>query len=89
MVFQMTRRIVFVCILFLTFVLQAEAQNSSKAAQALIRRITGNHARNFSTEIIPSSNGKDVFELESRDGKIILRGNSPIAIASALNWYLK
>ena len=85
----MTRRIVFVCVLFLTFVLQTEAQNSSKAAQALIRRITGNHARNFSAEIIPSNDGKDVFELESRDGKIILRGNSPIAIASALNWYLK
>lgn len=60
----MARRIVFIYVLFLTFVLQTEAQNSSKAAQALIRRITGNQARNFSVEMIPDNHGKDVFELK-------------------------
>ena len=39
--------------------------------------------------MIPNENGKDVFELESRDGKIVLRGNNGVGIASALNWYLE
>ena len=41
------------------------------------------------TELIPADNGKDVFEIESRDGKVVLRGNSPLSQAVALNWYLK
>ncbi len=33
--------------------------------------------------------GRDVFEIESRDGKIVLRGNTALSMATALNWYLK
>ncbi len=32
---------------------------------------------------------KDVFEIESKDGKIILRGTTGVDVISALNWYLK
>src|SRR4051794_29605807 len=65
---------------------------SSPAADALLRRVVPTHADQFVTEIIPRDDGSaqnDVFELDSADNRIILRGSSPVAIAAALNWYLK
>ena len=38
--------------------------------------------------LFPPENGRDVFEIESRDGKIVVRGSSGVAIASGWNWYL-
>ncbi len=58
------------------------------AARGLIKRVVPKEAGNFVVELIPAENGCDVFEIESRDGKIILRGNSAVAIASALKRYL-
>jgi alpha-N-acetylglucosaminidase len=40
-------------------------------------------------ELIPAAEGNDVFELESRGGKIVLRGNNGVSLASALNRYLE
>ncbi|MCE5266391.1 MAG: alpha-N-acetylglucosaminidase [Planctomycetaceae bacterium] len=40
-------------------------------------------------ESIPADSGRDVFEIESREGKVVLRGSSGVAIASAFNRYLK
>ena len=40
-------------------------------------------------ELIPSADGHDVFEIESQGNHIVLRGNNGVAVASALNWYLK
>ena len=59
------------------------------AAQALIGRVLPSHASQFVCEAIPQDGGKDVFEIEACSGKIVLRGNNAVAIASALNWYLK
>lgn len=62
------------------------------AAAALLKRVVPHHAGQFVIEIIPpnnDANSPDVFELDSRAGKVLLRGNSPVSIASALNWYLK
>ena len=55
----------------------------------LIERIAPRHAADFVIEDIPVDHGRDVFEIESRAGKIVLRGNSPLSIAFGLNWYLK
>ena len=85
----MVKKITLWCMVVLFGWLQAEAQENMKAAQALIKRITGKQADRFRIEKIPAADGNDTFELESCNGKIVLRGNSPIAIASALNWYLK
>jgi len=38
----------------------------------------------FVLETIPAENGRDVFELESRDGKIVVRGSSGVAMASGV-----
>ena len=57
------------------------------AAGGLIKRVVPKQAKQFMVETIPATNGQDVFEVESRGGKIVLRGNDGVSIASALNWY--
>lgn len=59
------------------------------AAGGLIKRVVPKQAKQFMVETIPATNGQDVFEVESRGGKIVLRGNDGVSIASALNWYLQ
>ena len=59
------------------------------AAHSLIGRLIPEAANQFVVETIPADNSQDVFEIESRDGKIVLRGNNGVSIASALNLYLK
>lgn len=63
---------------------------ANQAAAELVARVVPDRAADFRTEIIPAAeNGEDVFEVESRDDKIVLRGNNGVSVASALNWYLK
>ncbi len=59
------------------------------ATRALIARVVPASAAGFEVDAIPDSAGRDVFEVENRDGKVLLRGSSGVAIASALNWYLE
>ncbi|MES2178257.1 MAG: alpha-N-acetylglucosaminidase [Gemmatimonadota bacterium] len=59
------------------------------AAAALIARVVPGHSRDFRLEIIADSNGLDVFEVDRAAGRVVLRGSSGVAIASALNWYLE
>jgi alpha-N-acetylglucosaminidase len=62
---------------------------NKEASYALIKRILPKFYDRFVVEFLEKENDKDVFELESKDGKIILRGNHGISVASALNFYLK
>ena len=59
------------------------------ASRALIERLLPKQVDKFIIETIPAQDERDVFEVESREGKIVLRGNDGVAVASALNWYLK
>ena len=65
------------------------AVSSKESVLALIMRLIPNHVDQFVCEIIPADRGGDVFEIESKDGKVVLRGNSALSVAVALNWYLK
>jgi alpha-N-acetylglucosaminidase len=67
----------------------ATAQLNVTASKALVQRILPQHARNFVIESLPATGGKDVFEIESRGNKIVLRGNNGVAVASALYYYLQ
>src|SRR6202012_4481160 len=69
--------------------LTASAQLNKPAAEAFIKRIVPTIAKKFVVEEIPAENGKDVYELQSKGGKIILSGNKGLSIASALGYYLK
>ena len=60
-------------------------RSSIEASNALIRRVIPSRAATFRVETIPTP---DVFEIASRNGQIILRGNNGVAIASALYYYL-
>lgn len=71
------------------FSLSLSAAEPTKAASELLHRLLPSHAQHFTLEQIPADPAGDVFEIESRDGKVILRGNNGVSIASALNWYLK
>ncbi|MBI4582065.1 MAG: alpha-N-acetylglucosaminidase [Planctomycetes bacterium] len=59
------------------------------AARGLVRRVVPGLLDRLDFEVIPQENGLDVFELESREGKIVCRGSSAGAICSAFNWYLE
>lgn len=59
------------------------------AVDDFVRRIVKEKASSFIVEYISADNGKDVFELESKNGKVVLRGNNGVSIGSALNHYLR
>lgn len=61
----------------------------TEATYALIERITPGYAGQFKLEIIEPDNGQDVYEVDRKDDRVVLRGNNPVALASAFNWYLK
>ncbi|WP_169305639.1 alpha-N-acetylglucosaminidase [Sphingobacterium alkalisoli] len=65
-------------------------ENYTSAAEALIKRLLPNKAEYFEV-LIPNSDeeGEDFFEIIPKDGKVVLKGNNPVSVASALHWYLK
>ncbi|WP_211220720.1 alpha-N-acetylglucosaminidase [Dyadobacter beijingensis] len=54
----------------------------------MISRVIPSHASHFAVEELTSKSGKDEFEIESKGSKIVLRGSSGVAVASALYYYL-
>ncbi|MBN8457487.1 MAG: alpha-N-acetylglucosaminidase C-terminal domain-containing protein [Verrucomicrobia bacterium] len=58
------------------------------ASAGLIARLLPQHADRFIVEFVTPDNGMDVFEIEGRGEKVVLRGNSSVSVASALNRYL-
>lgn len=62
---------------------------ATDAAAGLAARVLGSAAAGFRFEQIGPDDGRDVFELESRDRTVVVRGNSALSMASGLNWYLK
>ncbi|HEX8725287.1 MAG TPA: alpha-N-acetylglucosaminidase [Gemmatimonadaceae bacterium] len=80
-------------VLALALATSAHAQTTKPvdlaAARALIARVVPANASAFDVGAIPDSAGRDVFEVESRGGRVLVRGSSGVAIASALNWYLE
>src|SRR6202012_5512881 len=89
---KMTRRLFLFAVVVLAGNLSFAAdlqQSPVRAAEALVARVVPDAAQHFIVETIPADNGRDVFEIESRGDKIVLRGNTPVSIGSALNWYLE
>ena len=59
-----------------------------KAAEQLTRRLIPDYADGFVFEKASARAG-DYYTLESRDGKIVVRGNNANSMAVGLNYYLK
>ncbi len=68
--------------------MNARAQLNVQSSYALIKRIIPGNAQKFIVQPLPAADAKDVFEVEGTKGKIILRGNNGVAVASALYYYL-
>ena len=67
----------------------AQAAAPEEAARGVLQRLLPDAADQFVLASIPADEGRDVFEIESRDGRIVVRGSSGVAISSGVNWYLK
>jgi alpha-N-acetylglucosaminidase len=80
-----------VLVFFGPFLLPAQNNRNQETMEMrqLLMRLLPEHAGDFVIEKMNSSGIHDVFELESRGRKIVLRGNSNNAMAVALNHYLK
>ncbi len=63
--------------------------DAPRAASELARRLLQGKADAFSFEAIAPDSGRDVFEIETVGGKVVIRGNSGVSMAMGLNWYLK
>jgi len=61
------------------------------AARGLLERLFPDSGRKdaFVFVSIPGQGGRDCFEVETRDGKVVIGGNNAISMAVGLNWYLK
>jgi alpha-N-acetylglucosaminidase len=77
----------YIAFLLLTFCVSMCDAND--AAKSLLRRLLPKDADQFVFETIAADNGCDVFEIESRGSKTVIRGNNGVAMAMGLNWYLK
>lgn len=55
----------------------------------LVKRILPGYENEFLFELSGTNSNKDYFEISSKGTKIYITGNSPVSIASGLNWYLK
>jgi len=75
-------------VLSLLLPVAVSAQFNAKASYGLIQRIVPQQATRFIVEQVPAENGKDIFEIESRGNKIVLRGSNGVSVASALYHYL-
>jgi len=64
------------------------ARLNIKASESLLERVIPGKANLFVIEPINADNGKDTFQVSSRNGKIVLSGNNGVSIASALYYYL-
>lgn len=79
-------------LLYLFLLLSADyayGQLNMTAAYNLIGRVLSSQQQHFIVSPLQGQNGKDIFEIESKGDKIILRGNNGTAIASALYYYLE
>ncbi|MDD2426198.1 MAG: alpha-N-acetylglucosaminidase N-terminal domain-containing protein [Bacteroidales bacterium] len=82
----------FVLVIFTTstntlFSIHSKTNNTinNAAVVGLIERIVPGKSDNFILETITAENNQEVFELESRNGKIVLRGSSSLALTRAFN----
>jgi len=60
-----------------------------KPVAELAQRVTPWLARNLVLEAIPKADGRDVFELRTEHGKLVLRASDVPSATAGLNYYLK
>ncbi|MBK8023177.1 MAG: alpha-N-acetylglucosaminidase [Chloroflexi bacterium] len=66
-----------------------QGTQNAVAVAGIVQRWLPSHVDAFVCETIPAEDGLDVFEIESVGVKVVLRGSTGVAQASAFNWFLK
>ena len=60
-----------------------------QAATELLQRVLPGGASQIKLELLPKQpDGAAAMQLDSKDGKVVLRGTGGVELASALNWYM-
>ena len=67
----------------------AASGKADNPVAALVDRIQPGQSSRFIFELAEQQSPEDFFELDSKGGKVVVRGNNYISIAAGLNWYLK
>ena len=62
-------------------------QFAATPIDALLERIDKGASRKFAIEVVRQDS--DFFEISTKNGKPLIRGNNYVNIASGINWYLK
>lgn len=75
------------CYLLFSGYAVAHGLEGSSAVEALAQRLLGERAAEFAFQLKEAK--RDVFEIEASKGKVVITGNSKIALTSGLHWYLK
>lgn len=79
-----------VLILLFSFQKVESKTEELNAVHNLAVRVLGKKdAGKFVFEKIESTSKNDEFEIDFRNGKVLIKGNSTISLASGLNWYLR
>ena len=73
--------------LFLAFFCLFAIVANATPIDELLERIDKGASKKFKIELRQSAN--DFFELDQAGGKVVVRGNSWVNIATGINWYLK
>lgn len=77
-------------LLFLVLSCTSYAKNSKiRVIYDLIERVTPGYSNQFKLEVMKSDNEQDRYEITAGNGKVVLRGNNSISLATAYNQYLK
>lgn len=92
---QIFRHVLILILFILLGYCQGISQNLSDkgfnktAIIALIKRTVPNHWQQFEIKYSPAIGNKDQFTLASNNGKILISGNTGVAVAGGLYYYLK
>ena len=79
-------------LLFGSVVMYTSCQFTSAPIDSLAARVTENTSKDqilFRLVTDEADSAKDYFEIDSKDGKVLITGNSDLSLATGLNWYLK
>lgn len=79
----------FLCMFLFLASCQQERDPRIEAAYDLIERVTPGYGDQFKLELIELVDGQDAYEIDSEGGKVVLRGNNTVSLATAFNQYLK
>ena len=74
---------------FLIFMTLAVLGVQANPVSDMLERIDSGASERFTIVLEETTDGKDFFELSQQGGKVLVKGNSWVSIATGVNWYLK